>query len=631
MSNTKNLFTSWSRFEQLTVIFTFILPLCYRTDLGDGAISPRTMLIGAFLVVGSVLLAKSPSVNRLYLPNLASLGFSVIMLLSFAGIFYAWNTVEATVTFGKWALLYSLFYMFWVAFRRKELSPNRMLHIGLAWAVGIFLSAGIALTHPDSDKLAFTFGHENMASFAMGILVIWGVAFGSKKNWWILGIAVLAIGVIGFNGTRSVWVALPLALIAWVLAKSSVRGARIFGFIVLAGALLMGFLAPLIQFNHLPESFQSRIYLWENSREMISDNPMLGVGGGNWKVRYGEFGLDKFGVEVYSGAIQAQRAHNEYLQVASEMGIVGLIGLAIIIGAALFYGPKVNGKAGEFATAVVVYFIAVNAFSFPLERPSLYVFLAMVLALSYRDSKALALTWNSNWGLYKLVVLGALIIGFTWMHMQGEQSAEKARIAFSAKNMEGLMKFGRKSNAAFNLDYSATPLAYYAGMGYVLQNRWDSAVALFDEAIKANPNHLNMRLNAGFAAFSNGEISRAEGHYRYALSLSSKFHKASVSLSELYLYQSNYDSAHAVLSRVPYYLIDTDYHFQEMVYRTEANRIYNALSDTYPQHQVAAFANNKAEIFSIYRYAGEQGVSDPLNMFVKAFKRSIANQSEKTQ
>ncbi len=70
-------------------------------------------------------------------------------------------------------------------------------------------------------------------------------------------------------------------------------------------------------------SIHYRFLLWGNTLEMIKDHPVLGVGIGNWRVRYvgysSKFALDK-GV---TSRRQPGRAHNDHLQVLAELGLVG--------------------------------------------------------------------------------------------------------------------------------------------------------------------------------------------------------------------------------------------------------------------------------------------------------------------
>ena len=63
-----------------------------------------------------------------------------------------------------------------------------------------------------------------------------------------------------------------------------------------------------------------RIYVWEADKQMILDHPIIGVGPGLWGKKY---------VEQYQLKEETQNlghSHNNMLQIASESGILGLIG-----------------------------------------------------------------------------------------------------------------------------------------------------------------------------------------------------------------------------------------------------------------------------------------------------------------
>ena len=63
-----------------------------------------------------------------------------------------------------------------------------------------------------------------------------------------------------------------------------------------------------------------RIYVWEADKEMIIDHPVIGVGPGLWQQTYhNHYKLKK---EIQN----LGHSHNNLLQIASESGILGLIG-----------------------------------------------------------------------------------------------------------------------------------------------------------------------------------------------------------------------------------------------------------------------------------------------------------------
>lgn len=68
-----------------------------------------------------------------------------------------------------------------------------------------------------------------------------------------------------------------------------------------------------------------RAHFWRGTLEIIKDNPLLGVGLGAFSAAYPRY-------DTASGAYRLEQAHNDYLQILSDAGIVGgLLGIIFIV------------------------------------------------------------------------------------------------------------------------------------------------------------------------------------------------------------------------------------------------------------------------------------------------------------
>ena len=66
--------------------------------------------------------------------------------------------------------------------------------------------------------------------------------------------------------------------------------------------------------------------MWTSSINMFKDHPVIGVGIGQWRTKYGEsYRLPSENQHLY-------HAHNNFIQLLSEVGILGLIGVLIFFG-----------------------------------------------------------------------------------------------------------------------------------------------------------------------------------------------------------------------------------------------------------------------------------------------------------
>jgi O-antigen ligase len=76
-----------------------------------------------------------------------------------------------------------------------------------------------------------------------------------------------------------------------------------------------------------------RLSQWYAGWQMFANNPVLGVGIGNYNAAYETYGLDEWPVAL-------GHAHNHYLTIAAEAGLVGLGAYLLWLGAAFRSGAR---------------------------------------------------------------------------------------------------------------------------------------------------------------------------------------------------------------------------------------------------------------------------------------------------
>lgn len=128
-------------------------------------------------------------------------------------------------------------------------------------------------------------------------------------------------------------------------------------------------------------SHQSRIQTWRNSWSMISDYPLLGVGVGAYPVAYSRY-------DTGAGYMMMNAAHNDYLQVVCETGLIGaslllffLIAVARLWGRALrCREPRLWQVAGG-ATVGCIAILVHSLVDFYLQQPATVLVFFLLLAL----------------------------------------------------------------------------------------------------------------------------------------------------------------------------------------------------------------------------------------------------------
>ena len=290
------------------------------------------------------------------------LAFIVFYTLHVASLLYSTNYNYAFFDLGeKISFLLFPFMLKAFSFSKKETARFRYFFIGgliiaslacLAKAfygyyntgkTGLFFYTGFSgLMHP-----AYLTIYLNIA------LLFLADEFVSRNNRKIIItlISIFFILIVTLLASRMAWMVTLISFIVYMYIQFSrghlVRVEKIFFLTVLASFALfqMATLKVFNRFTGVQQDIQSssevvpakvtststRIYLWKNAMEVISKNPLLGVGVGDVK--------DEL-IKVYvknnhtKAAEQKLNPHNQYLQSTVALGIPGLIVLVWIFFAA---------------------------------------------------------------------------------------------------------------------------------------------------------------------------------------------------------------------------------------------------------------------------------------------------------
>lgn len=160
------------------------------------------------------------------------------------------------------------------------------------------------------------------------------------KYYWLSGIAfcVCSAGLV-FNATRGAWLAVAIVcglLLIYYMLKSKrnvVIGAL---FIILISVVLVNnprFMHRLDTIDDFTkyQSNTERILIWQSAWNMFKDHPILGVGLGQYTVNYQQKYILPQAKEPNLG-----HAHNNFMQMLAENGIVGFAGFIAMFGYIIF-------------------------------------------------------------------------------------------------------------------------------------------------------------------------------------------------------------------------------------------------------------------------------------------------------
>ncbi len=201
----------------------------------------------------------------------------------------------------------------------RELATGTLInHNHYALLVNLCICTGIGYLYYRSSRL--------LEGYKLSWKLVLTAPNAAKLLWVAFWLAVMGLGVV-FSMSRMGIVAMIACLGVMAMAsKTAESGKRTIAigllmiFAVLGMATYIGIDAVLVRYENISlerEANQDRVALWRDAWKMIKEHPVLGQGLGTFQWIYPAY-------ESIRPDTPAKYAHNNYLQVLAELGIVGL-------------------------------------------------------------------------------------------------------------------------------------------------------------------------------------------------------------------------------------------------------------------------------------------------------------------
>jgi len=330
-------------FELLAILTIAILFLKTRKVLIEKLFGlPKLLLVSVMLILSGVLL------SILFNENYRA-GF---------GIFKSWFLVPILFSF----LLY-------IIFDSKENLEKVFLSIYLSAAIVGFISIvykTLGIVTYDNRLEAF-YSSPNYLAIYLSSSIFFGFYFiaksflekaYSKKFFVHLFLTLLLLLSLYFTYSYGAWLAVFIALLFTIFFSVPQKKflISILFFIIAATILVFQFntskFSSLVNFSQR-SSFSSRIMIWDASFLMIKQNPVWGIGPGNFQNSY--LSLQKYFSPYLEWAVP--QPHNIFIAFWLQSGFMGLIGFLLL----LFFIFKIffeinKNKKDTFLTAPLLGF-----------------------------------------------------------------------------------------------------------------------------------------------------------------------------------------------------------------------------------------------------------------------------------
>ena len=392
------------------------------------------------------------------------------------------------------------------------------------------------------------FTHKNYA--AASLLLLLPLALNAREEGlfglWLQRISVgLAIACILLLRTRGVWLG-AFVMTGIAVAYYAIKGnaqRRTVGMISL-GVISIGIVVAIFAagsekiFNS--DTIQSRLHYWNASWEMFMDQPVTGVGGGQWKIEYPGTGLKGTNESVMSGQTSILRPHNDLLWMLSETGIVGaLLFITLLV---LGFIHTLKHERGLFFALTIVGFTVYGFGEFPLERATLLLPLATALGFAAAHTKpSIKIRPIAGVILAGLTGLFAVYVGQN--RVKGERAAKDCLDGYMSGNARSMQINAQKAqNICFEMDIYNNPMAYFEGLSHMRtpngqipsDNKINKAEAAFNQALQIHPNHILSLNQLAAVKRYNSSIGGAIDLYERVIEIAPRNGNAAMQLMELY-------------------------------------------------------------------------------------------------
>ncbi|MCD4695498.1 MAG: O-antigen ligase family protein, partial [Bacteroidales bacterium] len=415
------------------IILIGLIPVFQLTTTIDLVLFPRLLILSITILCFLLFLIF----RKKYKPNIVNIfnspalwAISAFFLISIISLFWAINVPAGLFDVSKtFIMLMVLFVAIILIYENKNfitILTKTIVVMALFFSIlGLYQYVERVLPDPkriiEGGRLAIyavrgTMTHKNQFAIAMFLMLpflIYSIIINVRiwKNLSIISAILIFINLILLQ-TRSVWVGLIFSLMATLIIGVIFRKKFDISFslnkknrvlLYLIGVSIVVFIGAvgvyltktkpgkqirkqaitLTEFKS--KNALERIEIWTGSVKMMKEGPVLGVGAGNWKLLFPKYTKRRSNAKTVISA----RPHNDYIWVAVEKGIFGIISFLLIFFFIIKDIFKIlihSGDKTEKLKVLLMFsgisgYMAIAFFSFPQERINHQVYLMVIFAI----------------------------------------------------------------------------------------------------------------------------------------------------------------------------------------------------------------------------------------------------------
>lgn len=481
----------------------------------------------------------------------------IFLLLSGLSLFWAVNPYLSLMQWQQWLMAFLMFVLVLNVIKTQDvfrlLSAIFIASVMVA-IVGILQTVFAFDLIAQVVKPASFFGNKNMAvhfivlTLPLGLGLLLQTKNQTQKWLLLLGLGIV-VSYLLFTKTRSGWLALIVQLLLVSLFLFFIRKQIKLKFLpVIGGILILGVIAITSKINiqttvtsifkemSLSNKGNSRINSWINTLVMIGDNPIFGVGLGNWSIHYPKYHNALIKGRLFDENAQLNNVHNDYLTILSELGLVGfvlLLWLFYLVVLRLWQLLKTPHPQQFLILGIATSLLGflVNAgFTFPLSMylPAVVIMVYFAIierlflnieTMDKKQKRKVFYQFPQNTHLFLGLVVLTLSI---FMFLESRSKIQAENLYFEAQRLERTGQWQKLEKIAFE-SYQLNPnrqrITAYLAQAKQHLGKLKEAEQYFSQALVLNPYNINTLSFFARAMVTAKQYKKARNLYQQALEI----------------------------------------------------------------------------------------------------------------
>ena len=342
-----------------------------------------------------------PSLKNIitFLTHRLVLTFSIFLVLILFSFLFSNNQVESLIIFSRWFIIFLSFVSLIILFQKshdfKLVVSFILTLVLLVELTAVFYSyfeilslAKYNLSY--SNFLIGVTGNKNVAASILAIKIpfVLYLFFNLRHKGFIFFIAFisfLSFYAIFILNSRTILLGLIVSIFCFLISGNSPKVSKKWLLIPLS-ALILFISLPFNDFSN--KSFLSsrlsvtdnnslaRLDFYDTAFSHLISNPFVGVGIGNWKIE-----SLKYSNHLMKDYTVAYHVHNDFLEIAVELGIFGFISYLFLF--VFSFKFIIQNRASLFhvllGCSLIIYFLD-SMLNFPMSRVSNQILFVLLLA-----------------------------------------------------------------------------------------------------------------------------------------------------------------------------------------------------------------------------------------------------------